>query len=653
MTRLSARDAEATRRAFPVRSPAMLVAAGVMLALAGCGGGGDSSGGGGGGTTNNNPVATAASFTTAEDTAHAGTVAATDADGDTLTYSITVQPTHGSVTLTGSSYTYTPASNYNGSDSFTFRAADTRGGTGTAVVSITVSAVNDAPAVAAGSPALSIHSGGTVLTSIGSAAVGRAVVTLPDGKLIVAGDARATGGTYSDIMVARYTAAGVLDATFGTSGSTIKSAGARDDRGYALAVQADGKIIVAGDAIDGSNNSSLTVLRFNADGSVDTTFDTDGVATVLTGSGGTGSGGSGTSVAVQSDGKILVGGAAPGPSGTDLAVVRFNANGSVDTTFGGGDGIVLTSVSLATDAALGVAVQADGKIVAGGFTQVAPTNADFLVVRYAADGTLDTTFSGDGIATTQVTTGNDAASSIALQSDGKIVLAGTAPAGGSGDFDFTVVRYAADGTLDTTFSGDGIATAGVAASTNEVQYAVAVQPADGKILVGGKSVDGSANSSFAVLRLTAAGAVDTAFGSNGWLLTPLQGTDDVVYGLSVQSDGKIVATGAAANNGGKVALARYSASGALDAAFADDGINLPGEAFAFTVPASRFVDPDTGDTLTFTGSLSDGSALPATITFNDTTITFTGVVPTLPAGLRLTARDSANATGFENYSFAP
>jgi uncharacterized delta-60 repeat protein len=636
-----------------VRNPAPLVAAAVLMTLAGCGGGGGSSTGGGGTTpTNTAPVATAITVSASEDAVKTGTLAATDADGDALTYAITVQPQHGAVVAAGNAYTYTPAPNYSGSDSFTFRATDTKGAESTAVVTLTVTNTNDAPTVAPGSGPLTIHSGGYGLTQVGLADAGRATLLLADGTILVAGDTVPTGQTTSGILLARYAAAGVLHPNFGTGGKTVVSAGVGLDRAYALAVDTNGKILVAGESWD-NGVPRLSLLRFTAAGALDPTFDGDGIVTI------TSLAGAGAGVAVQGDKVVLVGltisdtnldglyNSADAAS-TDFVVARFNANGSPDSTFDG-DGLVVTPIGPGANAAQAVAIDAANGILVAGSAQGGGGTQDFALARYLSTGTLDPAFGTGGVVTTDVSGGADAAAALQVQADGKILLAGTATSTDGGDF--AAVRYSATGTPDGTFGTAGIVKVSAGAATADSANTLTLA-GNGILLGGWANPGGNTAPHFALLKLTAAGVVDTTFGTSGWVATQ-PGTASQLWGLAVQADGKIVATGWALSTTPQVAMARYSASGALDPGFADDGINLAGEAFSFTLPASRFVDLDAGDTLTFTGTLADGSALPGTITFTDTTLTFAGTVPTLPAGLKVTARDSANATGSETYAFAP
>ena len=149
------------------------------------------------------------------------------------------------------------------------------------------------------------------------------------------------------------------------------------------------------------------------------------------------------SIAIQSDGKIVAGGYSDNGTNNDFAVVRYNTNGSLDTTFNG-TGKVTTAIGISGDGCYSIAIQSDGKIVAGGYSYNG-TNNDFAVVRYNTNGSLDTTFNG-GIITTPIGISGDVCLSIAIQSDGKIVAGGYSYNGAN--YDFAVVRYNTNGSLD-------------------------------------------------------------------------------------------------------------------------------------------------------------------------------------------------------------
>ena len=218
----------------------------------------------------------------------------------------------------------------------------------------------------------------------------------------------------------------------------------------AVAIQADGKIVVGGTSAWNSRNPMFALVRYNADGTLDTTFGGDGrVTTDFTP---TEDGVYG--VAIQADGKIVASGDA-GVRSTDsrFAVARYNADGTLDTSFGG-DGKVTTEFTPRDDPVAGLVIQTDGKILLSGGAGWNSFNPRIALARFNSDGTLDTTFGGDGRVTTDVTKGDEYANAVAVQADGKIVAGGFAPQAGSGSF--ALVRYASDGSPDPTFSGDGI-----------------------------------------------------------------------------------------------------------------------------------------------------------------------------------------------------
>jgi len=350
--------------------------------------------------------------------------------------------------------------------------------------------------------------------------------------------------------------AGVLDPTFSGDGMVTTGIGGANDDADAMAVQSDGKIVVAGYSFNGSNND-FAVARYNPDGSLDTSFDGDGIVTTPIGSGDDFA----TSVAIQSDGKIVVAGEAD----NEFAVVRYNPNGTLDNTFDG-DGIVTTAIGSGIDAYYALAIQPDGKIVVAGNSWNG-TNEDVTVVRYNSDGSLDTSFDGDGIATTPIGTGNDWANAVALQSDNKIVVAGSSWNGTSDDF--VVLRYNSNGTLDASFDGDGIQTTAVG-SSNEEARSVVVQ-SDGKIVAAGYSHIGSYDE-FAVVRYNPDGSLDTSFDGDGMVTTKVGSFDDTGLSAAIQSDGKIVVAGWTYNGSHyDFAVVRYRVDGQLDGSFSDDG----------------------------------------------------------------------------------
>ena len=433
---------------------------------------------------------------------------------------------------------WTPESNTNGTlDTFVVVAHDNDGGESISAmpVTVTVSAENDAPTF--------INSNGKVTNDFGSSDYGNSVTVQADGKILLA------GSSDGDFAAVRYKSDGSLDTTFGSDGIVTTDFGG-SDYCSSITVQPDGKILLAG-----LGNGKFALARYNSGGSLDTSFDYDGkLATDL------GRWNGGYSVALQSDGKILVAGSNDG----DFAVARYNSDGSLDTSFDY-DGIVTTDLGR-WFGGCSVTVQADGKILVTG-----ASGLDFAVARYNYDGSLDTSFDYDGKVTAGFGGMWNYGNSVALQPDGKILFAvggGWVSSGGHSGSTFALARYNYDGSPDTSFDYDGkLAT--------YFGNGVTVQP-DGKILVEGYSVtvqsdgkilvaDTSAqviNSDFPIARYNNDGSLDTSFNYDGKLAS------DFGNSITVQPDGKILVAGTSAQGiNSNFAVARYNSDGSLDTTF--------------------------------------------------------------------------------------
>ena len=397
-------------------------------------------------------------------------------------------------------------------------------------------------------------SGKATVSFGGSSPEARATAIQSDGKIIVAG--YATPLTTLVFALARYNSDGTLDTSFDGDGKVTTAISGNNLIGFSVAIQSDGKIVVGGLVTSG-----FVVVRYNADGSLDTSFDTDGIAFspnisgLFTGVVGV--------VGIQQDGKIVIAGGCNINISFDFCVVRFNANGSLDTSFDS-DGVVSTSISPNWDYANAVAIQADGKIVVAGQSRNDTDGWDQIaIVRYNTDGSLDTSFDGDGKLTTIV--GNrqssDYANAVAIQSDNKIVVAGRGITSSGGN-DFALVRYNSNGSLDTTFDTDGIILTTLSPGTNDQANAVVIQ-SDGKIIAAGSSSGGSSINDFAFVRYNPDGSLDSSFadgfssnvfGSGGKVLVDFAGGQDRAFGVSLDSAGRVLATGSSGNDFGTVRL---------------------------------------------------------------------------------------------------
>ncbi|HEX6987559.1 MAG TPA: delta-60 repeat domain-containing protein, partial [Planctomycetaceae bacterium] len=371
---------------------------------------------------------------------------------------------------------------------------------------------------------------GKQTTDFGGSDSAGGVALLPDGRIVAAGE----GGPHlSTFALARYGAGGALDPSFSRDGTLVTSFGS-SDRATGVAIQDDGKAVLVG----GTGAGGFGLVRYRPDGSLDPTFSGDGRQTSFLYDGIDQANG----VALSPNGKIVV----VGGGGLGFVVARYNTDGSLDPKFSG-DGRQTTYLNGAYGAA-GVAIQGDGKIVAVGDAPPSGSGANsFGVVRYKRDGSLDPTFSGDGIQRTAFPSGG-AASAVAIQTDGKIVVVGNA--GG----DFALVRYTPNGSLDPTFSGDGKQT--TPAAFHQGAVGVALQD-DGKIVVVGNDE---------LVRYKPNGALDQTFSGDGRVDAGFRDN-----GLAIQPDGGIVIVGQAATGGGDFAVARYKPNGSLDRTFSGDG----------------------------------------------------------------------------------
>lgn len=366
-----------------------------------------------------------------------------------------------------------------------------------------------------------------------------AVVLQPDGKIVAAGRGAPTGSFA--FALARYRADGNLDSTFGTGGivSTPFTPG-RGAEAADLALQSDGKIVAVGFADDAGFDPDFAVARYNPNGTLDGSFGTGGIVTTDFGGGTTGNHFA-QSVVVQPDGKILVAGhASLGATGTghDFALARYKSDGSLDSTFGTG-GKVTTNLVGSTDFGMAVALQADGRIVVGGRSA---GTAQALLARYKTDGGLDSTFGGDGIATTDPRIA--AANGLVIQSNGNIVIAGFAGLSGTGAFDFALARLDPSGTPDPGFGTDGFAFTDLSGGDDLAEDLV-LQP-DGKVVLIGRRTSG-ASTDLAITRYLANGTLDTSFGTGGKVEVDFSAAGDLGQGIGVQADGKVVGVGSASN----------------------------------------------------------------------------------------------------------
>jgi len=340
---------------------------------------------------------------------------------------------------------------------------------------------------------------------------------------------------------------GALDTTFGRAGKVITDFG-RIDSIYDIAVQPNGKIVAVGDSYErGTPNDTFALTRYTRTGALDQTFGIGGKVT--TDFGRTSSGA--FAVAVQPDGRIV----AAGGAGGDIALARYDANGSLDPTFGKG-GMVLTDLPSSREAALALLLQPDGKLVVSGSIFQRGSYGDFLIARYTASGALDQSFGNGGTVSTDIQPDFlDLGYGVALAPRGKIVVAGWGlPEGASGPGVIDLARYNPDGSLDTSFGGDGTVVS--RPDEDSGAHSVVVQP-DGKLVVAGFI----GLSGLAIVRYTASGVLD--------LVTTVGPGPGYATDLVRQPDGKLVAAGVrgVSDTDSNFVIARFKRSGFPDRSF--------------------------------------------------------------------------------------
>jgi uncharacterized delta-60 repeat protein len=412
-------------------------------------------------------------------------------------------------------------------------------------------------------------------------------------------------------------AAGVLDSTFAQGGLALLPVSNDSVGAEGVLVQADGKIVVVGGVSNGQN-SDFALARYHADGSLDNGFGPAHNGTILTDFANNQDEAAG--VVQQADGKLVVVGTARFGFQDLFALARYNPDGTLDSTFGpAGIGEVLSNFGIGGAAAEAVGLQADGKIVVVGHVALGGKSF-FAVARYDTDGTRDTTFglNGNGTATVDLGSASAEAGALAIQANGSIVVAGNLTFDGGQTIRPVLVRYNGDGTIDGSFGAGGVMTLPTVA-TDGGKMGLALQ-ADGKIVLAAGLV--GTPDGFGLVRFNGNGIVDGSFGRGG--ITPVafaQGAAAVA--VVVQTDGKLVAAGAAVDGAGQVlALVRYNPDGSLDGSFGDKGdgrVTLAvGEAASATALA---LQPDGKVVVVGTGASANQTSLVVARYLNDAPVT--------------------------------
>jgi uncharacterized delta-60 repeat protein len=369
---------------------------------------------------------------------------------------------------------------------------------------------------------------------------------------------------------------GDLDPAFGHAGQLLTDFDKSTDIAHAVTMQPDGKIVVVGATYRNNDFSSedFAIARYNANGTLDDTFGTKGRVTLDF----PGLAAVASSVVVQRDGKIVVGGGAF-PMFVFLGnfkIARFNPDGTLDASFGQA-GIVTSTFPGQGSFASALALQPDGRIIAAGtdyvnFSGDSSSNTDFALARYNTDGSPDPSFGGTGQVTTDFNGFNDDAFSVLVQPDGRIVAVGSALSQLT-FYDFAAARYLANGALDASFGSGGKVTTDFGDQGMDQARSAVLQP-DGRIVAAGMAVslDG-ASSNFAVARYKANGAIDKTFSGDGRMQIDFGSCCQSAHSVLLQRDGRIVVVGYpdSESSDSDFTLARLNPNGSLDSSFGNGG----------------------------------------------------------------------------------
>lgn len=315
------------------------------------------------------------------------------------------------------------------------------------------------------------------------------MVIQPDGKILLIGISLSVMNSNQLAMV-RFTPDGMLDTTFGSGGTILSTFGGSSSWGKSILLQTDGKILVAG-SVNISFIGHLLMARYNEDGTLDDTFGDAGVAIMnVSDSLGLPVGGF-TEIGLQSDGKIVgAGGLSIGSyfEESDFALIRYNSNGLIDSTFGT-NGLVTTDY-FENEGPSEIRILADDKILLGGIVYESDDVRSIALVRYNSDGSVDSSFGNNGLFSFNPTNNNVPCNDVLIQPDGKYVIVGRRINDSSSGSDFLTIRVNNDGTLDESFNNSGFVFSNIANSNVEEGDSGAIQE-DGKILIAGRWIDHS------------------------------------------------------------------------------------------------------------------------------------------------------------------
>lgn len=403
-----------------------------------------------------------------------------------------------------------------------------------------------------GSLDLTFNNNGIATTPIGSsnALAGPSALSVQsDGKIIVGGGSFQNG--YTGFTIVRYLTNGSLDSTFGNNGVVFTQIGMSSGI-TSIALQNDGKIIVAGNTKLNSSTFNFTAIRYDTNGIPDATFGNGGVAMIDVENSS-----NCYNIALKQNGKIVLSGYSNFNFNTGISLVQLNADGTLDTNFGTG-GVSIHHFAESPDIeAWAMALDANEKIVTTGiiYDTILQRNK-ISIARFNTNGSMDMGFGINGITKTSLNNNtDDAGNAVAIQSDGKILIAANSLC------DAVILRYNSNGLPDSSFGAAGIIVTNFETSECASPYGIIIQ-SDGKIIAAGVSginaLNGNGN--FGLIRFNSNGTIDNTFGINGKVATDLSnGNNDVAFSVKQHSDGKLIVSGISMNNNYyNFAVSRYN-----------------------------------------------------------------------------------------------
>ena len=402
-----------------------------------------------------------------------------------------------------------------------------------------------------------------------------------DGKIVVVG---ATTSGNSDFIAARFDTSGKFDLSFGDKGVRVTDAGSETDVLSSVAIQTNGKIVAGGQTSRGGINQ-FAMIRYDKDGTIDSSYGSQGL--VITNFGGACNI---NSIALQTDNKVVAAGTFNNGSTTDFAIARYLKNGALDTTFN--ENGEVTSNFGNSDNAISVAIDTTGKIIVGGYYTDPSDNSHFEIARYTANGSLDPSFNGSGVTGTTFGSNREYLSAIALQSNGEIIAGGNVFGAQSSYSELAFARFNVDGSIDNSFGTSGQTLDPMGSNDYDYLYFLTIAP-NGQIFSGGYTLSNNLGS-FSLVILNPSGSLDSSFAADGNLLFYYPGNDIGYLTPMVQNNGKIVVNGTTTEPSIPNFLARFNSDGSSDHTYGNNGMATTNGSAAVMQTDQKVVESNSG-----------------------------------------------------------